>query len=65
MSRECEICGKTKMNGMKIRRDSQGILGHNPHTRQPNLQTVTVTEENGRTCRKRVCTKCLKKMKSA
>ncbi|MBQ8761937.1 MAG: 50S ribosomal protein L28 [Clostridia bacterium] len=65
MSRECEICGKTKMNGNKIKRDGQGILGRNSYQRQPNLQTVTVTEENGSTCKKRVCTRCLKKMKNA
>lgn len=63
MSRQCDICGKTKMAGCKITRDSQGILGHNKSPRMPNLQSVTVTDENGQKVKKTVCTRCLKKMK--
>ena len=63
MSRECDICGKTKMAGCKIKRDNQGILGHNKYPRQPNLQNITVTAENGQKRKMKVCTRCLKKMK--
>ncbi len=63
MSKECQICGKTKMNGMKIKRDSQGILGHNRYPREVNLQNTTIIDEKGNNKKIRVCTKCLKKMK--
>lgn len=63
MSRECEICGKTKMNGMKITRDNQGILGHNPCKREVNLQNTTIIDAKGNNKKIRVCTKCLKKLK--
>ena len=51
------------MNGNKIKRDNQGILGRNSYERLPNLQVVTVTKENGQKARMKVCTGCLKKMK--
>lgn len=63
MSRICDICGKTKMNGNKIKRDNQGIRGRNSYERLPNLQNITVTDENGRKSKMKVCTGCLKKMK--
>ena len=65
MSRVCDICGKSAMAGCKIKRDSQGILGHSNYPRQPNLQSVTVTEENGKKVKKTVCTRCIKKMKQS
>ena len=63
MSRICDVCGKTKMNGNKIKRDNQGILGRNSYERLPNLQVVTITKDNGQNVRMTVCTSCLKKMK--
>ena len=65
MSRVCDICGKTKMNGNKIKRDNQGIRGRNSYERLPNLQTVTVTDDNGQKSKMKGCTGCLKKMKQA
>lgn len=51
------------MAGCKIKRDNQGILGHNKYPRQPNLQNITVTADNGQKQKMKVCTRCLKKMK--
>ena len=61
--RICEVCGKTAMNGNKIKRDNQGIRGRNSYVRMPNLQTVTVTKDNGQKQKMTVCTGCIKKMK--
>ena len=65
MSKKCEICGKTKMAGNQIKRDSQGILGRTNNPRHPNLQTVRVENEKGTPVKKTVCTRCLKKMKQS
>ena len=63
MSKMCEICGKTKMAGNQIKRDSQGVLGRTNCPRHPNLQTVTMENENGTPVKRTVCTRCLKKLK--
>jgi large subunit ribosomal protein L28 len=60
MSRACEICGKGIQFGHKISH------AHNVSHRvwNPNLQSVR-TLVNGKTQRKRVCTRCLRTGKVA
>jgi len=56
MARVCEICSKKTVFGHSISH------AHNVSNRvwHPNLQRVRVREENGRTRRVRVCTRCLR-----
>ena len=69
MSRVCEICGKGPAAGKTIIRKGSpkykgGIGLHTTGISKrrflPNLQTVRVTDGKGNTCRKTVCTRCLK-----
>ena len=56
MARICEICGKKTIFGHNVSH------AHNVTNRvwRPNLQRVRVREENGRTHRIRICTRCLR-----
>lgn len=63
MSKECEICGKTKLPGNQVKRQSKWVLRRTNTPRHPNLQTVHVENEDGVSVKVKVCTKCLKKMK--
>jgi len=56
MARVCEICSKKTVFGHSISH------AHNVTNRvwHPNLQRVRIREENGRTRRVRVCTRCLR-----
>lgn len=69
MSRVCEICGKHPSAGRSIIRKGSpkykgGIGLHTTGISKrrflPNLHTVRVTDGNGNTSRKRICTRCLK-----
>ncbi len=62
MSRECEICGKTKMAGNQVKRQSKWVLRRTKTPRQPNLQTAHIENEKGNSVKKTVCTRCLKKL---
>ncbi len=64
MSKECEICGKTKMAGNQVKRQSKWVLRRTNTPRHPNLQTVHIEDDNGNNVKKTVCTRCLKKIKS-
>ncbi len=60
MSRKCEICGKGQVSG-------NNVSHSNRHTRRKwnaNIQTVQV-EENGKTVRKHICTRCLRTLNHA
>jgi len=63
MSKECEICGKTKMAGNQVKRQSKWVLRRTNTPREPNLQTVHLEDENGVMVKKTICTRCLKKLK--
>ena len=65
MSRVCENCGKSQMAANQVHRQSQWVQRRTSSPKQVNLQNVTVTDENGNTCKKKLCTRCIKKMKSA
>lgn len=56
MARICEVCAKGTVHGHNVSH------AHNVTNRvwRPNLQRVRVREENGRTRRLRVCTRCLR-----
>ena len=56
MARICEVCGKKTIFGHNVSH------AHNVTNRvwRPNLQKVRVREENGRTHRIRICTRCLR-----
>jgi large subunit ribosomal protein L28 len=56
MARVCEVCSKKTVFGHSISH------AHNVTNRvwHPNLQRVRIREENGRTRRVRVCTRCLR-----
>ena len=56
MSYHCEVCGKRPVIGHKISH------AHNVTKRRfnPNLQSVRVTDDKGRTHRALVCTRCLR-----
>lgn len=69
MSRICAFCGKEPQTGNHIVRHGlakyKGGIGlHTTGITKrrflPNLQTVRVTDGKGNTCRKRICTRCLK-----
>ena len=69
MSRVCEICGKGPASGRTIVRKGSpkykgGIGLHTTGITNrrflPNLQTDRTTDGKGNTCRKTVCTRCLK-----
>lgn len=64
MSRECEICGKTKMAGNQVKRQSKWVLRRTNTPRHPNLQTVRLETETGNPVKAKVCTRCLKKIKN-
>ena len=63
MSKECAICGKTKMAGNQVKRQSKRVLRRTNTPRHPNLQTVHMEDENGNAVKMTVCTRCIKKMK--
>lgn len=56
MARVCEVCSKKTVFGHSVSH------AHNVTNRvwHPNLQRVRIREENGRTRRVRVCTRCLR-----
>ena len=56
MAKVCEICEKRPVSGNNISH------AHNRTRRRwlPNLRSVRVAEEGGRTRRMRVCTTCIK-----
>ena len=58
MPRTCEACGKGIMRGNKV--------SHSKHRTKrifkPNLQTVRLMVD-GKKCKMKVCTKCLKTLK--
>jgi large subunit ribosomal protein L28 len=56
MARVCQLCAKATTHGHNVSH------AHNVTNRiwVPNLQRVRVREENGRTHRMRVCTRCLR-----
>ncbi len=59
MAYVCDVCGKGPQFGNKISH------AHNVTHRRfnPNLQSVRVTDEKGRTKRAMVCTRCLRSNK--
>jgi len=60
MARKCEICGKGPMSG-------NNVSHANNRTRRrfmPNLQNVQIKVE-GRTRRVRVCTRCLRTLRTS
>ncbi len=59
MAYVCDVCGKGPQFGNKISH------AHNVTHRRfnPNLQSVRVTDEKGRTRRAMVCTRCLRSNK--
>ncbi len=59
MAGVCEVCGKGPRFGNQISH------AHNVTHRRfnPNLQTVRVTDDKGRTHRAKVCTRCLRSNK--
>jgi len=65
MSKICDNCGKTKLVANVVRRDNQGVQSRTSTPKEVNLQTVTVVDENGHSCRMKLCTRCIKKMKNA
>lgn len=56
MAQICDVCGKGPQFGNKISH------AHNVTKRRfnPNLQSVRVTDDKGRTHRALVCTRCLR-----
>ena len=56
MARVCEVCSKKTVFGHSVSH------AHNVSNRvwRPNVQRVRIREENGRTRRIRVCTRCLR-----
>ena len=56
MARVCELCSKGTIHGHNVSH------AHNVTNRiwVPNLQRVRIREENGRTRRVRICTRCLR-----
>ncbi len=64
MSKICDNCGKTKMAANQVHRQSQWVQRRTLSPKNVNLQTVKVTDENGNTCKMKLCTRCIKKMKS-
>lgn len=52
------------MAGNQVHRQSQWVQRRTSTPKNVNLQSVTVTDENGNTCKKKLCTRCIKKMKS-
>ena len=65
MSRICDNCGKTQLVANVVRRDNQGVQSRTSTPKKVNLQTVTVVNENGQSCKMKLCTRCIKKMKNA
>ena len=59
MSNVCENCGKGKMKGHLVSHSNRKTN----RAYKPNLQTVKITDENGNTTTKTLCTKCLKSAK--
>ncbi len=61
MAQVCDICGKKPQFGHSISH------AHNVTGRRfdPNLQSVRVTDDKGRTRRALVCTRCLRSGKVA
>ncbi|XOF33208.1 MAG: 50S ribosomal protein L28 [Candidatus Electrothrix sp. YB6] len=56
MARKCEICGKGPITGNNVSH------AHNKTRRRwlPNLQKVRTVQNNGRTARLLVCTRCIR-----
>jgi large subunit ribosomal protein L28 len=69
MSRKCEICGRATEVGYQVTRRGlakakggvgRKITGKTKRTFKPNIQRVRAVV-NGRTCRVKVCTRCMKR----
>lgn len=56
MSKVCDICGKHPVAGRSVSHSHRTVN----RTFKPNIQRVTVYE-NGRSVKRNVCTRCLKK----
>ena len=56
MSKVCSICGKAPVAGRSISH-SHRVTNR---TFRPNIQKVTIVEENGYRHKANVCTQCLK-----
>ena len=56
MSKVCEICGKAPVAGRSVSHS------HKVANRifRPNIQRVTIKDENGHVRQANICTKCLK-----
>lgn len=55
MAKYCEVCGKGTISGHSITHSDRKIK----RTWKPNVRTITV-QENGKTSRKTVCTRCMR-----
>ncbi|KAF0108175.1 MAG: large subunit ribosomal protein L28 [Anaerolineaceae bacterium] len=53
---KCAHCGKTTTFGNKVSFSKRNTN----RTYRPNLQKVTITEENGRKIQKTLCAKCIR-----
>jgi len=56
MSKVCSVCGKAPSAGRNVSH-SHRVTNR---TFRPNIQKVTVVNDNGSTSKVNVCTKCLK-----
>lgn len=69
MSYQCEVCGKRPQVGNKVEIRGKAkylggvgtkITGITRRRFKPNLQSIRVTNEAGKTARVRVCTQCIR-----
>jgi large subunit ribosomal protein L28 len=63
MARSCAVCGKVSMDGFNPQ--SSGMNRVRAHRRyRPNLQKATI-QQNGKTVKTLVCTRCQRTMSRA
>jgi large subunit ribosomal protein L28 len=63
MARSCAVCGKVSMDGFNPQ--SSGMNRVRAHRRyRPNLQQATI-QQNGKTVKTLVCTRCQRTMSRA
>lgn len=58
----CELCGKTTVFGKKIAHDRMYVNNRNSRKFKPNLQTMHIETEKGRT-KITACTRCLRTLR--
>ena len=59
MANKCEVCGKGQVSG-------NNVSHSNRHTRRkwnPNIQSIRVSDGEGRVRRAKVCTRCIRSNK--